>query len=445
MLKPSLYTLRQALFGLSVILIALLDPFGIASSTDDASARWLNRLLAERYADEGQRQVVVVLIDDDYLRRNDTYWPMPYSEQSKLFKRLLAYQPAAVFVDLIYSHDHSRALPGQPPQMESQFLANVFERYRQQGIALFLADTGPPHDQNGVSTLARLAAVGTPALVTWSGFANQYPLAVNTPAGAMETPALRLYREYCRQHECSRLPADARQAAALAPMTVQWGLRQSPLQAKVADVSTCTVPGLFEQLGQAIFWKLGQQVQATCPYTLTLSPSDLAVTDEQDQALLRTLLQGKLVLVGAQIVGTGDLTPSALHGKVAGVYWHAMALDNLVNWGMNYYRSPPSLTDLGIPAGSIDLLDIVELLLLGAITWLKGTLDAPLLTRADLGQRRRIKLRPLSSWVLVLAAIGLVSAVLWHFNFTPANVLGLLLLSLTLFSTRIQALFANKA
>ncbi|MGC7838268.1 CHASE2 domain-containing protein [Pseudomonas wayambapalatensis] len=446
MLKLSLFPLRQALFGLSVVLIALLDPFGIASSTDDASSRWLNRLLAATYADKGQQQVVVVLIDDDYLLRNDTYWPLPYNEQSKLFKRLLAYEPAAVFVDLLYSHDHSREIPGQPPRMESQLLANVFERYRQQDIPLYVADTGLPRASEGaVNTLPRLAEVSTPALVSWSDFGNQYPLAVKTPLGTLETPALRLYRDYCRHQACTDLPADPASAAELAPMTVQWGVHRSPEQEKVADTSTCNIPGLFEQLKQAVFWKLGKQARATCAYTLTLSPTDLEVTDPNDRKLLESLLRGKLVLVGAQIAGTGDLTQSALHGKIPGVYWHAMALDNLVNWGMNYYRATPSLADLGIPAGSVDVLDILELLLLGGITLLKGSLDAPLFTHSLFIQRRRPRLRPLAAWALVLAAIVLLSCGLWHYNYTPANVLGLLLLSLTLFSARIQALFASRA
>ncbi|WP_236201900.1 hypothetical protein [Pseudomonas pseudonitroreducens] len=64
---------RTILFGLSVAFIALLDPFGLASSSSAASARWLNRLLAQDYPDKGQDQVVVILLDDAYLQRHQTY------------------------------------------------------------------------------------------------------------------------------------------------------------------------------------------------------------------------------------------------------------------------------------------------------------------------------------------------------------------------------------
>lgn len=434
MLTSSRFSLRQMLFGLSLILIALLDPIGLASSTDEASSRWLNRLLANWYADAGQRQVVVVLIDDEYLQQNDTFWPLPYAEQSRLFKRLLAYQPGAVFIDLLYSHDHSQATPGQAPRVQSQALANVFERYWQQGIPLIVANTGVERGaQGGVNTLPSLAQVSTPALVSWSGFGSQYPLAVNTELGAMETPALVMYRQYCHLHGCPELPADAQAAALRPPMAVQWGVHQSPLQAQVSDISDCKVPGLFDQLLQALFWKLGSNAQANCAYNLTLNARDLEVTDPDEQALLRQLLQGKQVLVGARIAGTGDVTQSPLHGKVPGVYLHAMALDNLINWGMGYYRATPSLPG----SVSVDVLDVIELALLGLLTYLKSTLDAPLL--AGNGRHARLRLRPLTAWALVVVLLGSLSAGLWLNNFTPANVLGLLLLSMTLFSQRIQA------
>lgn len=437
--------LRQVLFGLVVILIALLDPFGLATSTDDASANWLNRLLATQYADDGQRQVVVVMIDDAYLQRNQTYWPLPYGEQSKVFKRLLAYQPAAVFVDLLYSHDHSRTLPGQAPRLESQLLANVFARYQQQGIPLFLANTGLPRGEQGtVNALQRFTEVSTPALVTWSGHGDQYPLAEQTRLGLMETPALKLYREYCRRTACPALPVDASAASQLPDMAVQWGLYRSLEQAKVAKVGDCNLPTLSQQLLQAVFWKLGSNAQSNCVYSLTLSASDLETTDADEQALLKRLLHGKLVLVGASITGTGDITVSPLHGKIAGVYSHAMALDNLINWGMDYYRDTPSLADYGFTrAGGVDVLDLAELALLALIAYLRGSLDAPILTRSLMHQQRRPLLRSLAAWALVLLLLLGLSAVLWLKNFTPANVLGLLLISLTLFSARIQARSAS--
>ncbi|MCL6688203.1 CHASE2 domain-containing protein [Pseudomonas sp. R3.Fl] len=424
---------RPIVFGLAVAFIALCDPFGLASSSNAASARWLNRLFAERYPDSGQHQVVVVLVDDAYLQRHQAYWPLPYNEQSKLFKRLLAYQPGAVFVDLLYSHDHSRAVPGQQPLMESQLLANVFERYQRQGIPLLLANTGLPRGVDGaVNALPRFASVSRPALVAWSGFGDQYPLAAPTPLGTLETPALGLYREYCRRHDCPTLPADAEAAAQLPAMALQWGLKLSPQQEHISTIGHCSAPGVFRQMLQAMFWKLGNSAQATCPYSLTLTASDLEATADQDRALLRELLRGKLVLVGASIAGTGDLTLSPLHGKIPGVYLHAMALDNLIAWGPHYYRDPPALADFSL--GSVNLLDLAQLALLGLIAQLKF-LQARPAGRWPHSPWLRSPMTGLALMTLLLAAL---SYALYRLNMTPVNVLGILLLSLSLFTEKIQ-------
>lgn len=152
---PAFLRKFSLLAGLGGLIVILLDPFGLTSATDAASARLLNQLLANGY-DEGARQrIAVVLIDDDYLRRRDSHWPLPYAEQSKLFRQLLAYRPAAVMVDLMYSYDHSQGRGND----SSQLLSNVFERYQDAAIPLYLASMGTAD----IPTLPELAAASQPA------------------------------------------------------------------------------------------------------------------------------------------------------------------------------------------------------------------------------------------------------------------------------------------
>lgn len=92
-LPRQLSTLRTVL----ALLAILLDPFGLTTATDGASSRLLNQLQANAYGDAGARQqIAVVIIDDAFLRQRESHWPLPYNEQSKLFRQLLAYRPAAV-------------------------------------------------------------------------------------------------------------------------------------------------------------------------------------------------------------------------------------------------------------------------------------------------------------------------------------------------------------
>ncbi len=439
----SLFTGRQLLLGFIILLVALLDPFGLTSATEKASAQWLNRVFASKYPGSGQQRIAVILIDDDYLLRNKTYWPMPYGEQSKLFKRLLAYKPRAVFVDLLYSHDHSRG----DPRQGSQLLANVFERYQRQGIPLMLANTGHVRGDDGqINVLPNFAAVSSPALVVWSGYGDKYPLAVKTSLGNMETPALALYREYCQVTACSDLPADAEEAAQAPPMAIKWGIKLAPDQAQVASIEHCpTSSGILEtikQLFQAIFWKVGASAPVRCPYNLTLLASDLETNDPEDRALLNDLLRDRLVLVGAHITSTGDLVQSPVHGKIPGIYLHAMALDNLISLDMDYDRDPASLFF------DIDWLDLVEIALLGLIVILKSLHEHHLEERPALTTWPKLErgffASPYWPFLLMIASLAILSFVLWSLDITPANVMAVALLSLALFSEKIELFFERK-
>ncbi|KTC19384.1 nucleotide cyclase [Pseudomonas marginalis ICMP 9505] len=437
-----LFNRRRYWLAAFIVLLAILDPFGLASSSDKASAQWLNRMFAGHYSNAGQREVAVVLIDDAYLMRNTTSWPMPYGEQSKLFKRLLAYKPKAVFVDLLYSHDHSFGDPARG----SQLLANVFERYQRQGIALWLANTGVARGEAGqANTLAPFFEVSRPGLVAWDGVDDKYPLAVQTPIGLMETPALALYREFCKTQKCASPPVDAKTAAQQQPIAVQWGLNLAPEQSRIAKVRHCAPARHFvldavAQFFQAVFWKLDDSALARCPYTLTLSASDLEVSDPQDQALLAELLRDRLVLVGANITSTGDLVESPVHGQLPGIYLHAMALDNLINVGMDYDHEPADF-----PRLPFNWLDLLELGLLALIAVLKALHARQIAGHGAWSRWRKWETAffssPIWSWLLVMAALIVLSLLLGLNHITPVNVLGIILLSLVLFNEQIEAIF----
>ena len=75
-----------------------------------------------------------------------------------------------------------------------------------------------------------------------------------------------------------------------------------------------------------------------CVYHSTLYASDLATSSEHEEAVLKSLLEDKVVMVGTALSGSADRVLSPLHGRIPGVYLHAMALDNLLNFGPDYQR-----------------------------------------------------------------------------------------------------------
>jgi CHASE2 domain-containing sensor protein len=432
---------RQVVMGVFFVVFTLLDPFGLSSSSDAASERWLNRMFASGYGHLGQQQIAVVLIDDAYLQRNGTFWPMPYDEQSKLFKNLLGFKPKAVFADLLYSHDHADGQAGK----DSQLLANVFERYQRRGIPFFLANSGVAQKEAGhVNALESLSSASSPALVQWSGFDERYPLAVSTSMGTLETPALALYREYCRDRLCADIPADAASAVTAPPMAVQWGLNMPPEQSSVARADDCRAIGglaeeFWKQLMHAVFWKLDDSDdKPVCRYALTLTATDLEVTDEQDRELIGRLIANRLVLVGADITSASDLTESPVNGLVPGVFLHAMALDNLITQGMKYDRDPESVR--GTNFNWLDLLSIVLVGVIALIRCLHQRASEDFEACDRLTRVRVGLLSPLASWIVVLGFLWLLSQVLNATHITPVNVLGVLLISLVLVADAFSSL-----
>jgi hypothetical protein len=284
--------------------------------------------------------------------------------------------------------------------------------------------------------------------VAWSGFSDKYPLAVETPQGVMETPALLLYREYCKSHPCAELPSDERAAMQEPPIAIQWGLNLAPEQIRIADIAHCStssgvILNFVKQLSQAIFWKLGDSAQARCPYSLTLSASDLEVSTPEDRALLAQLLRDRLVLVGANITSTGDLVQSPVHGQIPGIYLHAMALDNLITLGMHYDREPANLLNF-----EISWLDLIEIALLGLIALLKALHERNLAAFNAPGsvlQRSAFFKSPIPSWILVMGVLAALSYWLHTIHITPVNVLAALMLSLVLFGEKLEALFERSS
>ena len=119
-----------------------------------------------------------------------------------------------------------------------------------------------------------------------------------------------------------------------------------------------------------------------------------------------------------------------------------MALDNLITQGMEYDRDPSNLL------WGIDWLDVVEVGLLLLIAVLKALHDRrqqhlQLLTPWPRWEKHFFA-SSYPSWLLVLGLLFLLSLLLYALNITPANVLAILLLSLTLFSDKIEAFFGRE-
>lgn len=65
--------------------------------------------------------------------------------------------------------------------------------------------------------------------------------------------------------------------------------------------------------------------------------------NESERERVKSIVEGSIVLVGGQIEGVQDYVVSPVHGSLPGVFFHAMALDNLITFGKSYTREDDSV------------------------------------------------------------------------------------------------------
>lgn len=404
--------LRAAL----LIFILVLDPFHITTATDKASSDILNRLHAVSYPDTGQQDVAVVFIDDSFLNAKGLHWPLSYAEQSRIFRQILRYEPKALFIDLLYTHDRSDSNDDVAP------LLNVFERYHER-TPIYVPLANETEFDN-----ATLFQHVKPVKVQWDGQEHYYPPSV----GNLPTPAFAIHQLYCQSSKERCLA----QQDTPPPVYVQWGAALSELQSKLTDNSHCTDVESFPVTAfkvtlSEIFWKLVPSWRQNCPYTTTIPASHLEASDPEDIAILREAITGKTVMVGALIQGARDEVYSPVHGLIAGVYLHAMALDNLQTYQHRYYRPSPEII------GNVDIADIADCLFFILVFFWRERVKQ----YTESGQPvHRQQLQAIVRSALLIMAALLITVIVFSFvlNYQPINWVAQLILILTIFAVQIR-------
>ncbi len=414
---------KSALLGFFVknltmlIVILFLNPFGLKDYTDNYTQAMIARMAAPFYGDSGQKQVVVVEINDQVLKSTSKSWPITYGHHARLLRRILSYKPKAVFVDFLYSQNRDpQGLKG---------LVRLLKKHNNPAgkspvyIADFVTENGSvllPELQEGVLT----------ARVNWSHYGDQYPLEITENGQSWETPATSLYKIFCRSHECfSSIDQESE------PMTLYWGVRTDPLMKYVVgDNHGCREhdPGLLGSIREASRLAMAKSHQGLyssrefehetmqkCPYSRYIFANQLSPRSDTAEALITD----KIVVLGGIFRGIPDYISSPVHGQLPGMYMHAMAADNLITLQENYMKEPGEIPGFA----SLDWADVIEIVMVfGILVFFvmaakKGWLDT---------FKRKI------FFGVVIVCLDICTALIMslYLNYSPVNVLAILFLSL---------------
>jgi hypothetical protein len=383
--------------------IDALGSFGLADRSDAAWQSAAGLITGPLYGGivrRGQREIVIVALDDDFVARHGGRWPPSYKDVADVLNRISPARPKAVFLDFYFDRVQSTA-DGQPDKGGIAVLADAMQNLGAPVVS------GPIADLPELKPL-RDSDVKQVSLRAEEELAYAYPL--RDERGWTAAPTLYALMT-------GKPPNVGGDVLAL-----EWGFgaskwvgdRSEPGWACVAyDLRSRIVN--FLRLGlraaaPALHPKPNNQgLTMACPYFDTIGADFVSRPKVQER------LHHKIVMVGSTTSLIDDYADSPLLGRVPGVTVHAMALDNLMHWrgDATVY---PAKAFWGLDMGD---LAQVGLLLLGFGLAARADRDEP-------DPKRRFRTR-LWVWALI-AALGIAIACLnaWPmFKLMSAALIGL--------------------
>jgi hypothetical protein len=240
-----------------------------------------------------------------------------------------------------------------------------------------------------------------------------------TQKDACGVPAFALLRQRAPQALAGKVfPATDVGVAFNAPLDVVWGSRPDPdyltmTKAVTGQAAPCRSAGTgwLQRLGEQLTVLRGPATgdRQECPYNLTLGYDRMVSGLGLQSSDLSRVLAGKLIMVGGQFRTSNDWVESPVQGQAPGVHYHAMALDNLVEDGVNYRRNANMMLDS----------DLLKSLLIAALAFcgVMGVMARNSLLDHAIATRMEPKLRTVVYGPLYLVifgtSIGIVAVATW--------------------------------
>lgn len=325
---------------LLTLLVAVLDPFDLTEQTQLESDAFFYQIIRPDYPDTQRDSIAVILMTDDDLAAFATespemgVWPPPYSVYARMLEVILDFQPKAVFVDVGFLT--RRNAPGYD---RLQTVLADYGNYHEKPVPVFLSggEKAEGQDRTVIFDLpgpaaAEVSVTYNPAYYPLYDFRNErLSAACALFRGGAE--AAQPGRGRCLAND------DPNQR-----MSIVWPPRGSSDQGAgifacrdLPESRTLRIAGAFLGMVGLDFLGIipkaedgGSPYRQICPPHVTLAAGDL---HRQGGDVLARHLENKYVLIGSSFAMADDLVSLPAHRPLPGVFWHAMALDNLLVYG----------------------------------------------------------------------------------------------------------------
>ncbi|NOX09479.1 MAG: CHASE2 domain-containing protein, partial [Gammaproteobacteria bacterium] len=345
------FFVRCILYSTAGILALIADPFGLESQSDDASRDVFYRLISPLYSSKVQKDIVIVLLNEKSIQSlydsriiASNEWPILYQDHGYLISRIANYHPRAIFVDVYFKKNRStdNTFDAMYRRIKRASDYNNVPMYFSRGTG---TESLTPI-QKKISELGQLTVNG------WSGYIQGYPLEENN----IPTVAAALYVESCGKdapfNACSDNYIDITKKSR-GPISVLWGNSPAPPVIR-QTIKECSKKNIFSQLIGGLFSGIldinpeDYLTSTDCPFHQMIGINELIAIDkgiyddtrnDRFKKQLEEALRDKIIFYAIDFNGVNNRIVTPVHGTLPSVFLHAMALDNLIQYGNNYVRT----------------------------------------------------------------------------------------------------------
>lgn len=404
---------------LLTLLVAQLDPFDLTEKTQLESDAFFYQIIRPDYPNHQRENITVILMTDDDLAAfaeespEMGIWPPPYSVYARMLEVILDFQPKAVFIDVGFLT--RRNAPGYD---RLQTVLADYESYHDTPVPILLSGGEKAEGQNKTVIFDLPGSSAGEVSVTYNP--SYYPLYDFRNKRLSAACALFWGRAAASQ------PASAAGTCITNDdpnqrMSIVWPPRGSSARGAgifpchdLPDSRTLRIAGAFLGMAGLDFAGIapgtengGSPYRQACPPHVTLAAGDL---HKQGGDVLERHLENKYILIGSSFAMADDLVALPAHQSLPGVFWHAMALDNLLVYddgdGSSRYVRRDSGTLFG-PVTSSLATNIAALIIVQILTSIfLRTLDATRLSFPADGSASRILIHT-GGWLIFVVLVTL--------------------------------------
>ncbi len=391
-------------------LLLFTDVFGIGDAQRRISQDLFYDVTAVSLEAPFKPPIVTLLATDGDLANLQASWPLSHAIQAEVLAEVAAYEPSAIFIDILFLDIRDQSESDQLLEVLGEFGAPVFVASPQDGVAAppppsslaFYAEA----ERKGVSIVdARYAQVDGTSVVM-PGDAG-HPL----PAGV----ALR--DVYCEVSECAEF--GGRRAK---PTELAWRGTPADCDRATADASErCAaitqswILRLAKRFAAGVFPSFANEPlvnQGLLPFE-TITLSDVLLADDPGANLTNAI-----VFYGQSFRAASDVADTPVYGPVPGVMAHAAHFDDLVSRGDRKFvpERPFGLSSLLYEASLIGFLCLV----MTATRLALQSSGGPLIKDSK-GELSESRLHSLTAIAVGLAAFAVLASEVMLFRTTPEH------------------------